>query len=589
MVDGCEIVRAIYGAVRDQNWNTVQPEIVVSRMETADNYFHLEFQVECTADEIAFHWDGTIEGRAGTLSFKFAGQAKSTFKKNRIGLCLLHPIHECAGKSCRVHRTDNSWVEAEFPLFIAPHQPFKDLGRISWKPAPDLEASVSFGGEVFETEDQRNWTDASFKTYCTPLERPFPAEIAAGATVDQWITIEVGGRTAQLEVAGETSQELIFVSAKEEKALPSLGLCTSDCDKPLMAAERGLLADLNLNHLRIDVHFNDPRWRESLERTTADAKAIGARIQPALFLSSLEDLREFAGTVDHQMLHGCLIFHRDESTTSEQWLGFASQLLPGITVVGGTNSNFTELNRQRPTTRFPAAFSLNPQVHAFDDLSLIENLEGQPETIHSARQFCASGLYISPITLRPRANPNATTRTHEPPDRLPSSVDTRQRTLFGAAWTVGSLARLLPVPGIESLTYFETIGWKGLIEAEQGNLLPDKFKSKPGEIFPVYHVFHALAEAKALFAVTNPIPQKIAAIGFRKHGSVHVLLANLQSESTVAKLRLPADRLEVRVLSEINLPAARQGTLPTPDVLLLPRGEAAVELASYSLAFFRCI
>jgi len=588
MVEGCEIVRAIYGAVRDQNWNTVQPEIVVSGIETTDNYFRLQFQVECTADEIAFRWDGTIEGRAGTLSFKFAGEAKSTFKKNRIGLCLLHPIHGCAGRKCRVHRTDNSWVESEFPLFIAPHQPFKDLGSLSWKPSPDLEASVTFGGEVFETEDQRNWTDASFKTYCTPLERPFPAEIEAGATVDQWITIEFG-RIAQLEVADGTGQELIFVSAKEEKALPSLGVSSSDCDKPLVAAERALLADLHLNHLRMDVRFNDPRWRESLERATADAKAIGARLQPALFLSGLEDLRAFVRAVDHQMLHGCLIFHRDESTTSDQWLGFASQSLPGVTVVGGTNSYFTELNRQRPTARFPAAFSLNPQVHAFDDLSLIENLEGQPETIHSARQFCASGLYISPITLRPRSNPNATTRTLEPPDRLPSSVDTRQRTLFGAAWTAGSLAQLLPAPGIESLTYFEMIGWKGLIEAEQGNLLPDQFKSKPGEIFPVYHVFHALAEAKALLAVTNPIPQKIAAIGFRKHGSTHVLLANLQSETTVAKLRLPVGRLEVQVLSEMNLAAASQGILPNPDVLLLPRGEAAVELPSYSLAFLRCI
>ena len=71
----------------------------------------------------------------------------------------------------------------------------------------------------------------------------------------------------------------------------------------------------------------------------------------------------------------------DESSTSEQWLEFASQLLPGDDVVGGTNAYFAELNRQRPGIRFPVAFSINPQVHAFDDLSLIENLEAQPETI----------------------------------------------------------------------------------------------------------------------------------------------------------------------------------------------------------------
>jgi hypothetical protein len=135
------------------------------------------------------------------------------------------------------------------------------------------------------------------------------------------------------------------------------------------------------------------------------------------------------------------------------------------------------------------AFSLNPQVHAFDDLSLTENLEGQPETIQSARQFCVTGLYVSPVTLRPRSNPGAATLPLEQSDRLPFSVDPRQRTLFGAAWTVGSLARLLPASGIESLTYYEAIGWKGVMESEQGNPRPDQFESSPSEIFPVYHVF----------------------------------------------------------------------------------------------------
>ena len=34
-----------------------------------------------------------------------------------------------------------------------------------------------FNGETFEMEDQRNWTDASFKTYCTPLSLPYPIKI----------------------------------------------------------------------------------------------------------------------------------------------------------------------------------------------------------------------------------------------------------------------------------------------------------------------------------------------------------------------------------------------------------------------------
>ena len=40
-------------------------------------------------------------------------------------------------------------------------------------------------------EDQRNWTDASFKTYCRPLAAPRPYRLVAGEPVRQSIAIEV--------------------------------------------------------------------------------------------------------------------------------------------------------------------------------------------------------------------------------------------------------------------------------------------------------------------------------------------------------------------------------------------------------------
>ena len=40
-------------------------------------------------------------------------------------------------------------------------------------------ANVAFDGDIFEMEDQRNWTDASYKIYSTPLRLPFPCRCAA--------------------------------------------------------------------------------------------------------------------------------------------------------------------------------------------------------------------------------------------------------------------------------------------------------------------------------------------------------------------------------------------------------------------------
>ena len=46
----------------------------------------------------------------------------------------------------------------------------------------DAGLRFAFEGELFELEDQRNWTDASFKTYPTPVAlsdpRPMTAENA---------------------------------------------------------------------------------------------------------------------------------------------------------------------------------------------------------------------------------------------------------------------------------------------------------------------------------------------------------------------------------------------------------------------------
>ena len=113
------------------------------------------------------------------------GVARSTFLRNRIGFCVLHPIHECAGAACRIEHVDGTVETTRFPQYIAPQAlvdgiihpvyPFADLRAMAHEVQPGVWADLRFEGETFEMEDQRNWTDASYKTYGTPLRLPFPA------------------------------------------------------------------------------------------------------------------------------------------------------------------------------------------------------------------------------------------------------------------------------------------------------------------------------------------------------------------------------------------------------------------------------
>ena len=111
--------------------------------------------------------------------FSMDGTAHSTYLRNRIGFCVLHPM-SCAGKDCVVEHVDGSLTQGVFPAEIAPHQPFRDIRAITHEVTSELQAEVRMEGDTFEMEDQRNWTDASYKTYCTPLDLAFPVEIAAG-------------------------------------------------------------------------------------------------------------------------------------------------------------------------------------------------------------------------------------------------------------------------------------------------------------------------------------------------------------------------------------------------------------------------
>src|SRR5262249_52109497 len=156
-------------------------------------------------------------------------------------------------------------------------------------------------------------------------------------------------------------------------------------------------------------------------------------------------------------------------STSARWVLLARQALgdydPAARFGAGPNSNFTELNREHPPLKVLdlVSYPINPQVHAFDNLSLVENLEAQAWTVESARAIAGDPpLVVSRVTLRQRFNPEATGPEAEPPPgELPAAVDPRQMSLFGAVWTLGSVKYVVK-SGVAATTYYETTGWRGV-------------------------------------------------------------------------------------------------------------------------------
>ena len=193
--DDHEILRRIYVAVRDHNWDTILPQLSNVQIEGEGDAFRITYDVENKHREVDFFWRGTITGDAnGTITFSMDGEARSTFSRNRIGFCVLHPM-SCADVPCRIEKVNGTVEESAYPISIAPQHlidgeikpvaPFNNMRAVSYEVTAGVEAEVRFEGETFEMEDQRNWTDASYKTYGTPLSEPFPVEVPAGTKISQ--------------------------------------------------------------------------------------------------------------------------------------------------------------------------------------------------------------------------------------------------------------------------------------------------------------------------------------------------------------------------------------------------------------------
>src|SRR5690349_22238810 len=70
------------------------------------------------------------------------------------------------------------------------------MRAITHQVLPGISAECRMEGDTFEMEDQRNWTDASYKTYVRPLGLPFPYRLSAGETIEQAVEIRFAGRPA---------------------------------------------------------------------------------------------------------------------------------------------------------------------------------------------------------------------------------------------------------------------------------------------------------------------------------------------------------------------------------------------------------
>ena len=528
-----EAIRRIYLVFQDINW-TSRPFIIKDEIwQIADRSFSAKIKAQGSHDAKDLSIELEITGsESGEITYGFSASTAVSFLRNRLGLCLLHPIAGLSGRECELTKADGAVEISRFPDAISPNQPFLNLSGISHKLQSGQVVSVKFEGEIFETEDHRNWSDASYKTYCTPISLPFPAQVTPGEVLSQKITISISGENATSISMNESA--IITVGDKAIE-LPEIGLGLSEDPAHLNVTEYAGFEDLAIKHLRLALNGNS-QIRSAVERALLVTQQLEIDLDLAIKAESPQQLKAILEPIIElkDQIRSFYIFSASEKSTPIGFIQVAEESLgENSKIVGGTDLYFTELNRNQGSVDFidQVNFSINPQVHSFDDRTLIQNTASHKAIATNAHRIAkGKKVSIGPITLRPRYNPNATQPNKDLSNTaLPSSVDARQRTWLAEGWTAMSIRSIAESESISTLTYFETLGWRGIRELSTGSEDALNFASKAGEEFPVWRFFKHLKGFTHARPTASSLPELVDCLIITSDGKTEAILVNFST------------------------------------------------------------
>jgi len=515
-----EVIRSIYMALRDQNWFTYEHTIENESINEHQDHFEIQYDCYYEVKQIKiFKWTVKIKGTTDSvITFEIDGEALTDVLKNRAGLCVLHPIKYTAGYPCELIRPEGIQIKKTFPKMISAENPFKDLMAFRWQCHNDWYI-LHYEGDIFETEDQRNWSDASYKTFCTPLSKPFPVQLRPGDKVHQKVIFK--SESKLLSIPFQSNKPIEITVLEKNSSLPQIGLAASTEVETLTNNTIQLLLQLKLNHYRVEVEPSLPGWLEKFKIDCSNAKALKLPLQIALHVADVKEIKLFYSSVLelNPVVVQIILLSVGRAATDQGVIDEAETLrkyFPGVKIGAGTDYNYRELNcNQFDATNLDfVSYSIDPQEHAIDDLTIIENIATQTDMVQSAREIYgrSKAIHISSLTLKKRHNPAATVSK----DRVLSAEqrsDPRQKTPFTAAFTLGSIKTLAQADA-NSITFYQTVGNQGIL-------------SSAGEKYPVYATLsEILSDGTEVIHTHSSQPLEADALLLQRNSNLKLIMVN---------------------------------------------------------------
>ena len=494
-LNGKEIVQRIYFALRDALWRTVA--LVIQRSEVVHSNDGFTVVVELASNDplVQYRVRLSLEGTAqGQLHLQCTGVAENSFARMRMGWCIHHP-QNLAGTSLTVGHDAGADDHLHLPETLEPWLVATDIRWLETGP-DDARVRLSFSGEHFEMEDQRNYGDASFKTYGTLSALPRPVVVKVGEKLHQSLTLEpcAPSLKALPSVQHPPPQRVVRLQVSDN-VHPCARIGHLETDHATSSAGPD-------SHRLMHLDFTTA-WRAQLAAAESARARDGAPTVITVFAEHLTPVNT-AALAQHLPPDSEILVQDD---LHGQALGRLRAAVSPETLIGhGSRHHFNDVIRAPRLSSDFLGFAINPLVHAEDTWSMLENTPAMAQLVASAKALSVH-LRIGPVML--------------------PATDVRMQNDIGATWLIGILAHLLP--GLDAND--------ALTLAPQSQLLAK----------PATAVLSALRGTRGLRPL-HSASERVAALAFDTPRGCRVLLANTDHQPVsvlISGLRHGAEALHL--------------------------------------------
>ena len=465
---GAQIIDLLYTAIRPWDWSTLDPD---------EHSEVVEISGENCLITITDLFAGSMQGKTvltlqptGKFSIDYQLTGLGKFEIQRWGVCFCLHTGDWMGSTVSASGDTYSLLKEISPQRVIDGitQGLFPASNGMHFVAPDKRSlKVLSTGKVLEAEDQRNWTDNTYKIYSGSLAEPRPFVIEKGMKWEQRVEFEVTPPATSIPDGSK-------IIARDIPSLPRVGVQFNG--EPLLPSDdlEKALFILDIDHIRVN--------EESLTaQKIATISKSGLALEAALLSSN--DGAELAREVEHLSARvpagSRLLIHRQGRQIVQ-----GSDLPKNETLnsyIPGSDAYLVDLHREKFEFGDAVSYSMVPTVHSSDPETIFKTLYTQKESIEFAKKFVAPQVSVSPITFSTRGNPETGHLRDNRINFAQPGMAEQIKELSAAAWTLGSVFALASA-GAYSGTWHELFGEYGIIYSQSGSI---KFS-------PAFHAISAL-------------------------------------------------------------------------------------------------